>query len=72
VPGQAILNLRADWEHFLGNPVTLSAFVNNANNKLYTDGSVTVVGIYGVHYAAPRMFGLQLTYKFGEGFKPKE
>ena len=70
--GRGILNLRADWERFLGNPVTLSMFVNNATDLVYKDGGTQVIGIFSAHYAPPRMVGFELTYKFGEGFKPKD
>lgn len=71
-PGHGLLNLRADWERFLGNPVLLSLFINNATDKVYKDGGTQVLGIFSSHYAPPRMFGVELAYKFGEGFKPRD
>src|SRR5207245_890362 len=64
-PGRGLLNLRADWDHFLGHkPLTLSAFVNNVTDRVYKDGGTQVNGIFSAHYAAPRMYGFELAYKF--------
>jgi iron complex outermembrane receptor protein len=67
-PGRGLLNLRADWESFMGNkPLTLSMFINNVTDRVYKDGGTQVVGMFSAHYAAPRMAGLELSYKFGQG-----
>jgi outer membrane receptor protein involved in Fe transport len=70
--GYGQLNLRADWARPFGNPVDLGFFVTNVNNKAYIMGSSGVNGLVGGIMSPPRMYGFELSYKFGEGFKPKE
>jgi iron complex outermembrane receptor protein len=66
------LNLRADWQRPFGNPVDLGIFVNNVSNYGYVQGGTAVNGIVTANISPPRMWGVELSYKFGEGFKPKE
>ena len=70
-PGRALLNLRVDWNRFLGNPVDVSMYITNVGDKVYIQGGSNVLGATTVHYAEPRMFGIELSYKFGDGFKPQ-
>lgn len=70
-PGRALLNLRVDWNRFLGNPVDVGLYVTNATDRVYIEGGSNVLGATTVHYAAPRMFGIEVSYKFGAGFKPQ-
>lgn len=70
-PGRALLNLRVDWNRFLGNPVDLGIYMTNVTDKVYIQGGSAVLGATTVHFAEPRMFGIELSYKFGEGFKPR-
>lgn len=71
-PGRALLNLRVDWNRFLGNPVDVGIYVTNATDKVYIQGGSAVLGATTVHFAEPRMFGIEVSYKFGEDFKPRD
>ncbi len=67
-PGYTIANLRIDWKRVYGSPVDMAFFVNNLTDKVYAVGgisSLVTVGLAQKYYAAPRMFGVQLSYKFG-------
>jgi iron complex outermembrane receptor protein len=70
-PGYGILNLRADWQHPFGTPIDLGMFVTNATDRAYFLGASALNGFVSAPVAPPRMFGVELSYKFGEGFKPK-
>jgi iron complex outermembrane receptor protein len=66
LPPYSLLNLHADWNNVLGHPLDISAFVENATDKLY----LLVVGggfdngeVKGV-YAPPRMFGVSARWRF--------
>ena len=66
--GRGLLNLRADWSNFLGNkPLTASVYVNNVGDRVYKDGGTQAIGLMSVHYAAPRMYGFEVSYAFGKG-----
>lgn len=70
--GYGILNLRADWQRPFGSPVDLGLFVTNANDRVYYLGGSSLNGFTTSPIAAPRMFGVELSYRFGDGFKPKD
>jgi iron complex outermembrane receptor protein len=70
--GFGLLNLRVDWSRPMGNPVDLALFVTNATNVAYIQGGTGVNGLVSANIAPPRMFGVELSYKFGEGFKAKD
>lgn len=62
------VNFRIDWENFLGNPVDVSFFVDNAFDKTYQVGANPYLHLIGTNasiYAPPRMFGAELRYRFG-------
>lgn len=69
--GYGILNLRADWQRPFGSPIDLGLFVTNATDRAYILGGSAVNGVVTAPIAPPRMFGIELSYKFGDGFKPK-
>jgi iron complex outermembrane recepter protein len=69
-PAYGTLELNAGWKNIFGRPVDLNVFITNVTNKIYRDGSTSVtqnssIGLNGDVYAAPRMFGLSLKYRFG-------
>lgn len=70
--GYGILNLRADWSRPFGHPIDLGFFVTNAGDKAYFQGGAGVNGMVTQPIAPPRMFGIELSYKFGEGFRPRD
>jgi iron complex outermembrane recepter protein len=64
-----LLNLRFDWDNFLGNPFDLSMFVDNVTNRTYKVGADALLNETGTSasiYGPPRMWGLELRYRFGE------
>jgi iron complex outermembrane recepter protein len=66
--GYDLVNLRIDWDSFLGQPFDLSAFVNNATDKTYKVGANALEHLTGTTssiYGAPRMWGFELRYRFG-------
>lgn len=73
VPSDAygIVNLRADWTNLMGGPLDLGVFVTNATNQDFVTGGAPVNGVVTSAMSPPRMYGLELTYRFGEGLKPR-
>lgn len=64
------LDLNAGWKNVMGQPVDLAVFVTNVTNKLYRIGNNDLtqrssLGTRGNIYAAPRMWGVSLKYRFG-------
>jgi iron complex outermembrane receptor protein len=64
------LDLTANWHNVLGAPVDLGMFVTNLTNKTYRIGTNDLtqrssLGVRGDIYAAPRMWGFSLKYRFG-------
>jgi iron complex outermembrane recepter protein len=65
----SLVNLRIDWDNFLGQPFDLSAFVDNVTNQTYKQGADALLHLTGTSasiYGPPRMWGLELRYRFGE------
>ena len=63
-----VVNFRFDWNNFLGYPVDGSLFLNNAFNKTYAVGADALLNLTGTSatiYAPPRMWGIELRYRFG-------
>ena len=63
-----LLNVNADWNDIMGQPVDLSFFMTNATDKLYKVGAFSLynsLGATGAIYGEPRMFGFQARYRFG-------
>lgn len=67
-PSYGLLDIRLGWNGIAGAPVDAALFVTNASNRTYIasaggvwDALGYVPGIYG----EPRMFGMELTYRFG-------
>jgi iron complex outermembrane recepter protein len=63
-----VVNFRLDWDNFLGHPFDASFFVNNAFNKTYAVGADALLNLTGTSatiYAPPRMWGVELRYRFG-------
>lgn len=69
-PAYGTLDVNASWRNIFGRPFDLGLFVTNVTNKIYRSGSTSVTqnssfGLAGDVYAAPRMFGFDLKYRFG-------
>ncbi|MBI3676303.1 MAG: TonB-dependent receptor [Proteobacteria bacterium] len=64
----ALINLRVDWNNVLGSSFDASAFVNNLTDKTYKVGANPLLHLTGTSasiYAPPRMWGIELRYRFG-------
>jgi iron complex outermembrane recepter protein len=67
-PGYGVVDLSLNWNHVGGKPIEISAYTNNALNKLYATGSyalTSVLGTSALHYGEPRMFGARIKYSWG-------
>jgi iron complex outermembrane receptor protein len=67
---RSTVDLNVDWKNVGGQPVDLGFFVTNVTNKIYCIGSNNLLqnsslGVNGDVYAAPRMWGFSLKYRFG-------
>jgi iron complex outermembrane receptor protein len=62
----AIVNARADWARPLGLPVDLGVWVTNLTKKWYSLGNSCLGGFCYSVISPPRMFGFDLTYRFGD------
>jgi iron complex outermembrane receptor protein len=61
-------NFRLDWDNFLGEPFDASFFVDNAFNETYQVGANPYLHLVGTNasiYAPPRMWGVELRYRWG-------
>jgi len=69
LPGYGLLNMRFEWENFMGHGVDVAIFVNNVTNKYYFPNALNALGALGALSAQigpPRMFGGSVTVPFGE------
>ena len=69
-PGRGVANARIDWRHPMGSPVDVALFVTNLTDRVYQEAGTIAAGVGVAHYAAPRIWGVELRYDFGQGFKP--
>ena len=61
-------NFRLDWNSFFGEPFDVAVFVDNAFDKTYQVGAnpyLHLIGTNAAIYAPPRMWGVELRYRFG-------
>jgi iron complex outermembrane receptor protein len=68
--GFTTVDLTVNWRNFLNKPVDLGFFVTNLTDKVYRIGTSDLmqrssVGTQGSTYAAPRMWGFSVKYRFG-------
>ena len=64
-----MLNLNLNWDDVMGMPVDLAVFVTNVTNELIVvtnGGEYKSLAYESQQYAAPRMWGARLRYKFGQ------
>jgi len=67
------VNLRLDWDSFLRSSFDASVFANNLTDRTYKVGANALQHLVGTGssiYAAPRMFGVELRYRFGADATP--
>jgi iron complex outermembrane recepter protein len=68
IQGYGLLNLRLDWKQAMGSDFDVSLFVTNAADTVYRtrlSALYNIFGIAGASYGEPRIFGAQLSYRFG-------
>jgi iron complex outermembrane recepter protein len=66
--GYSDVNLRFDWVNVAGQPLDIGLFVRNATNELHAlsiNSFLTVNGSMNTVYNEPRMWGLELRWRFG-------
>jgi iron complex outermembrane recepter protein len=67
-PSYTLINLRAELNDIGGSGVSAAVFANNVTNKLYRIGVLGLVaeglGFSSSVYGEPRMYGLEIGYKF--------
>lgn len=66
-PGYDLVNLRAEWSHIGGKPLSIAIFGNNIFDKQYMQQGnplATVLGFNSVAYGDPRMYGAELRFDF--------
>jgi iron complex outermembrane receptor protein len=69
------LDLRLDWHDVMNQPFDLAFFMTNATDNIYATGAYTLLGSIGIDtrsYGEPRMWGFQVTYRFGGPSTPEE
>lgn len=69
VAGYELLNLRADWKRVMGSSFDLGLFMRNALDEEYQLANFTspqsALGFSSRSPGEPRLFGLELRYRFG-------
>jgi iron complex outermembrane receptor protein len=66
--GYGTLNARIDWTNILGHPLDAGLFVTNATDyaaKYFGWVTYASIGFSSTQITEPRMFGVQLKYRFG-------
>ena len=68
VPQEAytMANLRADWRNVWGGPMDLGLFVTNVTDEETVLGGAPVNGVVTSSVAPPRMYGLEVGFRFGD------
>ena len=69
IEGYGLLNARIDWNHVFQTSLDASFFVTNATDKIYRVGQyndLVANGYITSFYGEPRMWGVQLRYRFGK------
>jgi iron complex outermembrane receptor protein len=68
IQGYGLINLRLDWDGIAGSDFDAALFVTNAADTVYkirVSGLYNIFGVAGASYGEPRIFGVQLHYRFG-------
>jgi iron complex outermembrane receptor protein len=69
IEGYGLLNARIDWNRVFQTSLDASFFVTNATDKIYRVGQyndLVANGYITSFYGEPRMWGVQLRYRFGK------
>lgn len=69
VPGYGLVNLSLTWKNALGTSLDATLYATNMTNRTYIISSRASYGsgYASVVYGEPRMYGVQLRYRFGSG-----
>jgi iron complex outermembrane recepter protein len=65
--GYSLLNFRYDWHNIAETKLSVAAYVKNATNKGYFVGGLAQGATFGLNTVLPglpRMYGMELNYKF--------
>lgn len=67
-PSYGLLNARIDWNDAFSSGLDVSVFGTNILQKSYVMGGypISQLGFDSIVYGEPRMFGMSLTYHFGD------
>jgi iron complex outermembrane receptor protein len=68
IASYGLLNLNFDWKNILGRSIDANLYVTNALDKVYRVGEgsyYTSLGVVTSTYGEPRMYGINLKYRFG-------
>lgn len=69
LPATNLLDLNADWDGLMGQPIDLSFFATNVTDQHYYSFTPGIGGATGVETAVlgqPRFYGVRLRYGFGQ------
>ncbi len=69
VPSFDLVNLRAGWDNFMGSPVDVGLFVNNATDEEYSFVGLGLFNALAFNSSVPqepRTYGVTLRYHFGQ------
>ena len=69
IEGYGLLNARLDWNHIFETTLDASFFMTNVTDKVYRVGQyndLVANGYITSFYGEPRMWGMQLRYRFGK------
>jgi iron complex outermembrane recepter protein len=70
IDAYGLLNARVDWNSIFRSSLDAAFFVNNATDRVYRVGQyngLVANGYITSFYGEPRMYGVQLRYRFGHG-----
>jgi iron complex outermembrane recepter protein len=70
IAGYGLVNGRIDWKSLFQTTLDASFFITNATDKIYRVGQYNNLvsnGYITSLYGEPRMYGVQLRYRFGAG-----
>jgi iron complex outermembrane receptor protein len=69
LPASNLVNLNANWDNVLGQPIDLAFFMTNVTNakvKTNVGSAFNSAGFEAYFYGPPRMFGFRIKYRFGD------
>ncbi|MEE4454835.1 TonB-dependent receptor [Novosphingobium resinovorum] len=67
IAGYTLIDLRAEWSNVAGSGVGLSAYAKNLTNEKYNVGGFALGAVNAINAVLPglpRMYGIELNYKF--------